>query len=112
MLWNVNGLPHCLSGNICSSGSAIERPQSYWMQLNIHTNDTLDVNNQYISQSIKLLTMQPQLEPVYDKGQWSINEFSTLKEGNWKLICLLLCINNVLAAFVGKRQGDTVTFQL
>jgi hypothetical protein len=33
--------------NMCWSGSQIETPESFWMQLNIHTNDILAVNNDY-----------------------------------------------------------------
>jgi len=79
------------------------------MQLSIHTNDMLAVNNDYIIMSIKLLTIQKQLEYVKGEHQWSVNNFRSLKYGNWRLGCLVLCINNVLAACIGKYQSDTVT---
>jgi len=79
------------------------------MHLSIHTNDTLAVNNNYMIMGSKLLTVQQQLEPVQGEGQRSINYFRSFKYGNWKLICLVLFINNTLAAFIGKRQSNTVT---
>jgi len=43
----------------------------------------------------------------------SVNEASTIcgfsQYGNYTVIWLLLCITDVLAAFIGKRDSDTVT---
>ena len=64
---------------MCSSGSAIERPQSIWMQLSIHTNDMLAVNNDYRIMCIKLLTIQSQLEHVEGEHQQSVNDFRSFK---------------------------------
>jgi len=33
------------SDNICRGGSEMERPQSFWMQLSMHWNDTLAASN-------------------------------------------------------------------
>jgi len=48
----------------CISGSKFEMTQSFWIQLSIHTNYTLAVNNDYMIICTKLLTIQQQLGHV------------------------------------------------
>jgi hypothetical protein len=50
--------------NICCSWSESKRPKIFEMQLSIHTNDALAVNNDYMIMWMKLLTKQQQLEHV------------------------------------------------
>ena len=67
---------------MCISGSEIETPQSFWIQLSIHTNYTLAVNNDYMIICTKLLTIQQQLGHVYGERQWSVNNFWSCKQVN------------------------------
>ena len=53
------------SQKMCISGWEIEKPQSFWMQLSIHTNYTLAVNNDYTIICTKLLPIQQQLGHDY-----------------------------------------------
>jgi len=45
----------------------------------------------------------------WNQRQQSVNNFWSSKFGNWKVIWSLLCISDIMAAFIGKKQGDTVT---
>jgi len=63
------------SENRYISGSEIEMAQSFWMQLCIHTNDLLPINNDYMIICTKLLTLQQQLGHVYGERQRSVNNF-------------------------------------
>lgn len=97
------------SENMYSGGSELERPQSFWMQLRIHTNDTWAVTNNYLSMCRKSLPIPQLLERIEDDRYWSVNNFRSFEYGNWKLICLVLCINNALAACIGTRWRIIVT---
>ena len=94
---------------MCISGSDIEMPQSFWIQLSIHTNYKLAVNNDCMIICTKLLTIQQLLGHIYGEGHWSVNDIWTCKQLNWEAICLLLSIINVLPAFIGQTDSDTVT---
>jgi len=61
------------------SGSEIEMPQSFWMQLSIHPNYALAVYNDYVIICTKLLTIQQHVGHVYGERQWSVNEFWSSK---------------------------------
>jgi len=50
--------------NMCSSGSVIGRPPSFWTQLSIHTNDTLALNDDFMIMCITSLTKKQQLEHI------------------------------------------------
>ena len=50
--------------------------------------------------------MQPNAE---DESQWSDFDFWFCMYVNWEAICSQLCITKVLAAFIAKRESDTVT---
>jgi len=67
------------SENMYSSGSEIERPQSFSMQLSIHTNDTLAFNNNDMIICIQSLIRHHQLEPIQGERQQSINNFRSYK---------------------------------
>ena len=84
-------------------------PQSFWMQLSIHTNYKLAVNNNNMIICTKLLTIQQRLGHIYGEPHWSVNDFWTCKQLNWEGICLLLSIINVLPAFIGETDSDTRT---
>jgi len=94
---------------MCISGLLIETPQSFWMQLSIHTNYKLAVNNDNMIICTKLLTIQQLLGHIYGERQWRINDFSTCKQRNWEAICLLMSITNVSAVFIRKGESDIVT---
>jgi len=74
------------------------------MQLNIGTNYSLAVNNDYMI--IEATREQPH---CYNERQRSVNEFRICKQLNRKVICSLLFIINRLPAFVGKRDRGAVT---
>jgi hypothetical protein len=56
-------------------GSEIEITDRFWMQLSIHTINTLAVNDDYIIICTKLVTTQQQVGHVYCERQWSVNAF-------------------------------------
>jgi len=43
-----------------------------------------------------------------NERQRSVNNFESCKLGNWKVTCPLLCITDVLSAFNGERESDTL----
>jgi len=45
----------------------------------------------------------------YNRGQRNVNDNWSCKYSNWKVLWLLLCITDILAAFMGRRDSDTVT---
>jgi len=94
---------------MCISGSDIEMPQSFWIQLSIHTNYKLAANNEYMIICTKLLTIQQRLGHIYGERHWSVNDIWSWKQLNWETICLLLSIINELPAFIGITDSDTVT---
>jgi len=96
------------SQNMCSSGSEIEILQIFCMQFSIHTNNMLAVNNDYMIMCINLLTIQQQLGHVSGERQRSVDNFKSFKQRNWKMMCLMLCMNNLLVVFIGKSQSDMV----
>jgi len=93
---------------MCISGSDIETPQSFWIQLSIDTKYKLAVNNDYMIICTKLLTIQQLLGHIYGERHWSVNNFWICKQPNWKAICSLLSKINVLPAFVCKTDSDMV----
>jgi len=94
---------------MCISGSDIDTPQSSWIQLSIHTNYKLAVNNDYMIICTKLLTIQQLLGHIYRELHWSVNDFWTCKQLDWEAICSLLSKINVLPAFICKTDSDAVT---
>ena len=62
---------------MCISGSDIETPQSFWIQLSIHTNSILAVNNDYMIVCTKLLTIQQLLGHIYGERHGRVNDFWT-----------------------------------
>jgi len=94
---------------MCIGGSDIEMPQSFSIQLSIHTNYKLAVNNEYMIICTKLLTIQQRLGHIYRERHWSVNNIWSWKQLNWETICSLLSILNVLPAFIGITDSDTVT---
>jgi len=94
---------------MCISGSDIEMPQSFWMQLSIHTNCKLAVNNDNMIICTKLLTIEQLLGHIDGERHWSVNDCWTCKQLNSEAICLLLSIINVLPAFIGKTDSNMVT---
>ena len=46
------------SDNVCGGGSEIERPRRFRMQMIIHRNDSLAVNNHYLIHIIRILNMK------------------------------------------------------
>jgi len=46
------------SDNMYGGGSQIERPRKFWMEMIIHRNDLLVVNNHYLIHIIQLLNIQ------------------------------------------------------
>ena len=92
-----------------SSRSEFQRLQIFWMQLSIHTNDKLAVNNDNMIICTKLLTIQQLLGHIYGERHWSVNDFWTCKQLNWEAICSLLSIINVLPAGIHKTDSDRVT---
>ena len=58
----------------------------------------------YVKQ--KVAQQQPHSE---NECQRSVNNFWTCKQRNWEVICLLLSIINLLAAFIAETENDTVT---
>ena len=94
---------------MCISGSNIETPQSFWIQLSIHTNYNLAVNNDYMIICTKLFTIQQLWGHIYGERHWSVNDFWTGKQLNWEAIYSLLSIIKVLPDVKGKTDSDTVT---
>jgi len=68
----------------------------------------LAVNNDYMIMCINLLTIQQQLGHVSGERQQSVDNFKSFKQRNWKMMCLMLCMNNLLVVFIGKSQSDMV----
>ena len=62
---------------MCISGADIDTPQSFWIQLSIHTNYRVAVNNDYMIICTKLLTIQQVLQYIYGERQWGVNDFWT-----------------------------------
>ena len=91
------------------SGSDIETPQSFWMQLCIQKNYKLAVNNDNMIICTKSLTIQRVVGHMYGERLGSVNDFWTCKQLNWEAICSLICIINVFPAFIVKTDSDTVT---
>jgi hypothetical protein len=44
--------------NLYGCGSGIERPHKFWMQMIIHRNDSLVINNNYLIHIVQLLNIQ------------------------------------------------------
>jgi len=44
-----------------------------------------------------------------NEHQWSVNDLWFCKYGNYTVIWSLLCVTDVLAAFIGKRYSNMVT---
>jgi len=84
-------------------------PQSFWMQLSIPTNYKLAVNSDNMIICTKLLTIQELLGHIYGKLHGRVNDVWTGKRLNWEAICSLLSMINVLPAFIGKPDSDTVS---
>jgi len=57
------------------SGSQIETPQIFRMQLSSHTDYTLAVNINYMIIYTKLIIIQQQLGHGYGECQWSVNDY-------------------------------------
>jgi len=59
----------------------------------------------------KLLLMAANVEWTihWNEGQWSVNDLWLCKYGNYTVIWLLLSMTNVLAAFIDKRDSNTIT---
>jgi len=72
------------SENMCSSGAEIERPQSSWMQLRIHTNDKLAANNDYMIMCIE------HQQNVNRSGR-HIQTFQTLRSTSPELLSSCRC---------------------
>jgi len=79
------------------------------MQLSIHTNCKLAVNNDNMIICTKSLTIQQLLGHIYVERHWSVNNVWTCKQLNSEAICSLLSIFNVLPAFMGKTDSNMVT---
>lgn len=63
------------SEKMCSGGSVFERPEKFWIQLSIHTNDTLAVSYDYTIMCLTSFTIQQQIEHGQAERQQSINDF-------------------------------------
>jgi len=96
------------SDNVWSSGSEIERPHSFWMQLSIHRNDTLAVNNGYMIMYKQLLTIQRLLGCIYSECQRSVDNFPSYAFSNQKATSLQPCKVKILVALIGKKGSDTL----
>jgi len=94
---------------MCISGSDIEMPQNFWMQLSVHTNCKLAVNNYNMIICTKLLTIKQLLGHIDGERHWGVNNFWTCKQLNSEAICSLLSIINVLPAFIHKTDSNMAT---
>jgi hypothetical protein len=84
------------------STSELETQQIFWMQLNIHTNDSLAVNNDFMRIYTTLLTIKEKLGHGCGERQLSVNNFRSWEYLDWDMICGLLFITNVLASLIGQ----------
>jgi hypothetical protein len=83
-----HSLIYC-SETMGSIGYEIDRFQRVWMQLSIHTNDTLAVDSNYRFKCINVSTVRQQVKPEWGEHQRSVNNFRSVNYSNWKLLCMV-----------------------
>jgi len=103
-MWRGQVLHH--SDNLDSVWSEIHRPQSFWMQMKIHRNTILVVNNDYMVCCIQLLRVPSPFPTVYCERQQIINYVWLYTFGYQRAALSHPSKVNVLVSFIAERASN------
>jgi len=76
---------------------------------NVHEHDEMAATRPLLIYYVKMNSCILQIRLWQNERQQSVNKFWTCKSVNSNVIWSLLCISNVLAAFMGRIAKDIVT---
>jgi len=105
-MWQCNVIHR--SDNVCSIGPQIERPQSLWMPLSIHRNDTLAINSGNRMIDIQWLTVQWLLGCGHGERQWSVNDFLTYTFGIQRATSSHPSKVKIFVVSIDKKESETL----